>query len=164
MSSFTPPAALPPGKIPRYPLNTTLGRGPPVPKIGTDASWRRKSLLSCGKSRTDWQVVTDVSGQPTDPIFKGQALKDCLTLEYGTDRFYRTSLNNCQSTHHNNTKIRISFIPQRKPAKTRVHSLFHSEFSGRIRAVAYRGGVWGVQHPPPKFRRPSKIVPNSTRL
>ena len=26
-------------------------------------------------------------------------------------------------------------------------------------------GVWGVQHPsPPKFRRPSKIVPNSTRL
>ena len=31
--------------------------------------------------------------------------------------------------------------------------------------VAYRGGgVWGVQPPPPKFRRPSKIVPNSTRL
>ena len=28
-----------------------------------------------------------------------------------------------------------------------------------------RGGVWGVQTPPPprKFRRPSKIVPNSTR-
>ena len=26
------------------------------------------------------------------------------------------------------------------------------------------GGVWGVQPPPPKFRRPSKIVPNSTRL
>ena len=33
-------------------------------------------------------------------------------------------------------------------------------------AVAYRGGVWGVQTPTPprKFRRPSKIVPNSTRL
>ena len=30
--------------------------------------------------------------------------------------------------------------------------------------VCYRGGVWGVQTPPPKFRRPSKIVPNSTRL
>ena len=31
--------------------------------------------------------------------------------------------------------------------------------------VAYRGGrVWGVQPPPPKFRRSSKIVPNSTRF
>ena len=31
---------------------------------------------------------------------------------------------------------------------------------------AYRGRVWGVQPPPPppKLRRPSKIVPNSTRL
>ena len=29
-------------------------------------------------------------------------------------------------------------------------------------AVAYRGG--GLKPPPPKFRRPSKIVPNSTRL
>ena len=27
-----------------------------------------------------------------------------------------------------------------------------------------RGGGWGVQTPAPKFRRPSKIVPNSTRL
>jgi len=26
------------------------------------------------------------------------------------------------------------------------------------------GGVWGVQTPSPKFRTPSKIVPNSTRL
>ena len=31
-------------------------------------------------------------------------------------------------------------------------------------AVAYRGGGWGVQPPPPKFRRSSKIVPNSTRF
>jgi len=33
-------------------------------------------------------------------------------------------------------------------------------------AVAYRGaGVWGgFKSPPPKFRRPSKIVPHSTRL
>jgi len=30
--------------------------------------------------------------------------------------------------------------------------------------VAYRGGVWGSNPPAPKFRRPSKIVPNSTRL
>ena len=30
-------------------------------------------------------------------------------------------------------------------------------------SVAYRGGVWGVQTPP-KFRRPCKIVSNSTRL
>ena len=30
-------------------------------------------------------------------------------------------------------------------------------------SVAYRGGV-GVQSPPPKFLRPNKIVPNSTRL
>ena len=31
--------------------------------------------------------------------------------------------------------------------------------------LAYRGGGWGVQtSPPPKFRRPSKIRPNSTRL
>jgi len=35
-----------------------------------------------------------------------------------------------------------------------------------LASVAYRGwGVWGVQTPPsPKFRRPSKIVPNSTQL
>ena len=25
-------------------------------------------------------------------------------------------------------------------------------------------GVWGFKPPPPKFRRPSKIVPNSTQL
>ena len=32
-------------------------------------------------------------------------------------------------------------------------------------AVAYQGGGWGVKiPPPPKFWRPSKIVPNSTRL
>ena len=31
-------------------------------------------------------------------------------------------------------------------------------------SVAYRGVVLGGLTPPPKFRRPSKIVPNSTRL
>ena len=31
-------------------------------------------------------------------------------------------------------------------------------------AVAYRGGVWGVQTPPRNSEGPTKIVPNSTRL
>ena len=31
-------------------------------------------------------------------------------------------------------------------------------------AVAYRRGVWGGFNTPPKFRRPSNIVPNSARL
>ena len=38
-------------------------------------------------------VVTDVSGQPTSPIFKGQAVQeewtDCLTLEDGIERLSR---------------------------------------------------------------------------
>jgi len=34
-----------------------------------------------------------------------------------------------------------------------------------LKLAAYRGAeVWGGGNPPPKFRRPSKIVPNSTRL
>jgi len=33
-----------------------------------------------------------------------------------------------------------------------------------IYAVAYRGGIGVFTPPPPKFRRPFKIVPNSTRL
>jgi len=34
-----------------------------------------------------------------------------------------------------------------------------------LRTVAHRGVGWGLQTPPPpKFRRPSKVVPNSTRL
>jgi len=65
------------------------GRGPQSQKIGTDASWKRKSLLSCRKSGTNSQVFTDVSGRPIDPIFKGQAVKDCLAFEYGTDRLSR---------------------------------------------------------------------------
>jgi len=31
-------------------------------------------------------------------------------------------------------------------------------------SVAYRWGCWGFEPPPPKFRSPSKIVPNSTWL
>jgi len=36
----------------------------------------------------------------------------------------------------------------------------------RSQAVAYRGvgGLGGFNRPPPKFRRPFKIMPNSTRL
>jgi hypothetical protein len=34
-------------------------------------------------------VVTEVSGQPTGSIFKGQAVLDYLTLEDGTDRLSR---------------------------------------------------------------------------
>jgi len=36
-------------------------------------------------------VITDVSGQPISPIFKGQALQEegCLTLEDGSDEFSR---------------------------------------------------------------------------
>ena len=43
---------------------------------------------------------------------------------------------------------------------------FASRRDVRILAMACRGGggLGGVQPPPPKFRRPSKIVPNSTRL
>jgi hypothetical protein len=39
----------------------------------------------------DWQLLTDVSGQPIDTIFRGQAVQeefflDCLNPEDGTDR------------------------------------------------------------------------------
>jgi len=42
-----------------------------------------------------------------------------------------------------------------------IHDTCSTVLSG---AVAYRGGFGGLNPPPPKFRRPSKIVPNSTRL
>jgi len=32
-----------------------------------------------------WYFLTDVSGQPIGPFFKGQAVKTYLTLEEGTD-------------------------------------------------------------------------------
>ena len=35
---------------------------------------------------------------------------------------------------------------------------------GNVRISGVPRGVWGFKPPPPKFRRPSKIVPNSTRL
>ena len=59
-------------------------------------------------------VVTDVSGQPIGPIFKGQAVlkrlhKDCLTLEDRTDRLSR-NVGKCQYTLRNNPEERISHL------------------------------------------------------
>jgi len=54
--------------------------------------------------RVHWQLVTDVSGQPIGPTFKGQAVQeelDCLTLEDETDRLFETSVSNCQLTLYN---------------------------------------------------------------
>ena len=54
--------------------------------------------------RVDWQLVTDVSGQPNGPTFKSQAVQeelDCLTLEDETDRLFETLLTNCQLTLYN---------------------------------------------------------------
>jgi hypothetical protein len=42
--------------------------------------------------KVDWQSVTDVSGQPIDPTFKGQTIQeelDCLTVEGKTDKLIR---------------------------------------------------------------------------
>jgi hypothetical protein len=40
--------------------------------------------------RVDWQLLTDVSGLPISPIFRGQSFKeDSLTLEDETDRLSR---------------------------------------------------------------------------
>jgi hypothetical protein len=42
----------------------------------------------------DWQLVTDIPGQPIHTICKGQAeAVDCLTLEDGTDWLYRNVCN-----------------------------------------------------------------------
>jgi len=44
----------------------------------------------------DWWLVTDVSGEHIDPIFRGQGVQeDCLTLEDGTERLSR-NVGNCQ--------------------------------------------------------------------
>ena len=40
---------------------------------------------------------------------------------------------------------------------------FHSDVPP-LKQWRTEGGVWGFKPPPPKFRRPSKIVLNSTRL
>jgi hypothetical protein len=53
------------------------------------------ALVGCYANRL---IATDVSGQPVDPIFKGQ--ENCLTFEDGTDRLCRI-VGNCQSTVHN---------------------------------------------------------------
>jgi hypothetical protein len=57
------------------------------------------SLFWDGKQRK--LVVTDVSGQPIGPIFKGQSVQEfCLTLENESDRLPRNG-GNYQSTLHN---------------------------------------------------------------
>jgi hypothetical protein len=43
---------------------------------------------------------------------------------------------------------------------THTHAHYHISYTSGVP----RGGGWCVQPPPPKFRRPSKIVPNSTTL
>ena len=77
---------------------------------------------------------------------------------------------------HNNSSGNITYFSYQN---TNRNSLLHKSnhcaawqmegeqvtctFSVNLSPVAYRGGV-GVFNPPPKFRRPSKIVPNSTRF
>jgi len=60
----------------------------------------------------DWYLVTDVSGQPLSPIFKGQAIDtffDCLTLEEGSYRMSR-NVRNYQSTLLNIAEQQISHL------------------------------------------------------
>ena len=67
----------------------------------------------------------------------------------------------------------VEFVHTPYPWRFAGHAPFVSEPSVNFNtalfrrcciSVAYRGGVWGVQPPPPKSRRHSKIVPNSTQL
>ena len=86
-----------------------------------------------------------------------------------------------------NTKMRIAansakfYVYQQAPAaseqclhsftgKARLHPggfnsiYFFESFDTSAQWRTEEGWVWGVQNPPPKFRSPSKIVPNSTRF
>jgi hypothetical protein len=63
---------------------------------GDDVSttaWNNKMIVRSSRFwNVRWHrlVVTDVSEQPFDPIFKNQAVQeDCLTLENGTDNLWR---------------------------------------------------------------------------
>lgn len=55
------------------------------------------SALSEILKTAEWQLLTDISGQPIGPIFKGQEIQkvDLLTLEEGTERLSR---NVCEKT------------------------------------------------------------------
>jgi len=60
--------------------------------------------------------------------------------------------------------VTSNFIVDLNRKKRFLNSRFSRGTFYRVKAVAYRGGGLGVQTIPPKFRRPSKIVPNPTRL
>ena len=56
-------------------------------------------------------------------------------------------------------------IPVSSNSRLGMWGMLVLTFITKVPTVAYRGGGGlGVQIPPPKFRRPSKIVPNSTQL
>jgi len=70
---------------------------------------RRSSEMSLG---LDWELLTDVSGEHTGHILKGQAhCLDCLTLECGTDIFSQTSLINYEPTSRNVPEDVIVAVP-----------------------------------------------------
>jgi hypothetical protein len=98
----------------------------------TKLSWPRSSLISVGSQQADFrllalckwdrcscgmlhgadcELLTDVSGQPIGPIFKGQAVfLDCLTLEDETNKLPETSANNYQCTPRNIPEERRSHL------------------------------------------------------
>ena len=57
-------------------------------------------------TQLEWQFLTDVSGQPIGPIFKGQDIQD--TLENETNKLSRKSIKNCQCTLCNDPEERSS--------------------------------------------------------
>jgi len=72
--------------------------------------------------RVDWQSVTDVSGQPIDPTFKGQAVQeelDCLTVEGETDRLFETLVTNSQWKLYN--------IPEEWKSRRQIFMFFICE-------------------------------------
>ena len=54
------------------------------------------------------------------------------------------------------------FLETSLPSAVQLPRSIYSHF--QCRTGGWGGGGLGVQTPPPKFRKPSKIVPNSTRL
>jgi len=63
------------------------------------------------------------------------------------------------------TETLACFLPCRaKDLSVLLYKRFRLLGSDTFHAVVYRGGFWGFKTSPPKFSRPSKMVPNSTRL
>ena len=65
-----------------------------------------------------------------------------------------------------NFKVRIIIVFKQSDLKINSFGLVQSGLVSRNydRSSGVPKGGWGLNPPPPKFRRPSKIVPNSTRL